>query len=296
MKLTEIYKKDNNTPVISIEVFPPKPSENVNYEEKIASLEAELKVIKEKVDPSLISITYGAGGSNREKSNTIVEHLIKNFDFKAVMPHFTCVCSSKDYIEKYLDEIKKLNVKNILALRGDEPNDIDVCYQDFKFASELVKFIKQRGDFDIAVAGYPEGHIRAKSFKDDLENLKRKIDLGGKVVFTQLFFDNNKFFSYLEKVRALGIETPVAAGILPVVSYQGLIKMSTLSGVELSPELTAFFGKYKDSKEDTVKAGTEWATKQVEELIRQGVDGIHFYSLNKAHSVVEIMKNIGLKV
>lgn len=306
MKLSELYqKKDDKKPVISIEIFPPKAdaqkdaggAENLagkSFEYKKDALFDELRLLNENFKPSLVSVTYGAGGKNRENSNIITKGVAEDFDFNIVMPHFTCVCSSREFIENYLSEIEGYKIGNILALRGDEPLDIDVCYRDFKFAYQLVEFIKQKTNLEIAVAGYPEGHILAKSIDDDIKNLKKKLNCGAGTVFTQFFFENEKFYNYLELLDKNGIDAPVCAGILPVISYNGLFRMVNLSGIKLSKKAQNHFEKWQNSKECTIKAGIEWASYQVEDLLKNGVDGIHFYTLNKAHSTVEILKNTGL--
>lgn len=320
MKLSELYNKniDKNAdiiatdanamhenkcmckkPVISIEIFPPKadaPKENVlsdSFEYKQKALFEELKFLNENFQPSLVSVTYGADGKNRENSNIITKSLMENFNFDIVMPHFTCVCSNKEFIENYLKEIESYKIQNILALRGDEPEDIEICYRDFKFAYQLVEFIKQKTELEIAVAGYPEGHILAESKDIDIKNLKTKLNAGGGAIFTQFFFENEKFYNYLECLNKHKINVPVCAGLLPVISYSGLMKMVNLSGIKLSKKAQNHFERWQNSKEDTIKAGIEWTSYQVEDLIKNGVDGIHFYTLNKAHSTVEILKNTG---
>jgi len=319
MKLSEIYSKNNTRtiieparkepvkqesskgpvkrgpvkkPVISIEIFPPKAQNDAEFQTKMEKLFDELKVLNKNFKPSLISITYGAGGSKRDKSNLLTKEIKNNFDFDIVMPHFTCVCSSKSFIKDYLDEIKTLGIKNILALRGDEPEDIEVCYKDFKFASELVEFIKAEGGLEIAVAGYPEGHILSPSIKEDVKNLKNKVNKGASAIFTQFFFENEKFYDYLEILDKNNINLPVIAGLLPVISYEGLTRMVHLSGIKLSKKAINHFEKWQYSKEDTIKAGIEWTSIQAEDLIKNKADGIHFYSLNKARSTVEILKNV----
>jgi len=289
----ETQRKSQRTPVISIEVFPPKEPD---FKLKKENLFEEIKLIKEKCSPSLISITYGAGGKSRENSNIITKEIKENFDFKIVMPHLTCVCSSKDFIAQSLDELKSYGIKNILALRGDEPENTDVCYGDFKFASDLAEFIQKESSLEIAVAGYPEGHILSKNLEDDIKNLKTKIKKGNgatKAIFTQFFFDNAAFYNYLELLDKNGINLPVCAGVLPVISFSGLTRMVNLSGITLPKKALNHFEKWQYSKEDTIKAGIDWSCAQVEDLIQNNADGIHFYSLNKAHSIVKILENIG---
>ncbi len=303
MKLSELYKKGDK-PVVSIEIFPPKtkaetPSglntpniaAEAELQKKNEELFSELSKLNSILKPALVSVTYGAGGLSRKKTDIIVEEILKKFDYNAVMPHFTCVCSEKKFIEDYLNTLKTFGVENILALKGDEPKDIEVCHRDFQYAYELVDFIKSKTDFEIAVAGYPEGHIDAKSLEEDVKHLKNKVNKGGSVIFTQFFFENDKFYKYLELLEKNGVNVPVIPGLLPVVSYSGLMRMVQLSGIKPSAKVLNTFEKYKDSKEDIIKAGIEQASIQAENLIQNGVLGLHFYTLNKAYSVSKVLKN-----
>src|SRR5574344_2187789 len=226
MDLKEIYKK--NKTFLSFEVFPPKDDLDGFKKDKLIEVLKDLKKFK----PSLISLTHGAGGTNREASLDLVKRIKKETSLE-IMPHFTCVCSSKNQIEQYLEDIKELKIENILALRGDEPQNIDVCHLDFKYANELVSFIKANTELSIGVAGYPEGHIACPSLELDIRNLKRKVNAGADVIYTQLFFDNEKFYKFIDLIRKEGIEIPVAAGILPVTSYNQLNKMINLCRVSL---------------------------------------------------------------
>lgn len=285
--MKKFYKKDDNKLKISYEVFPPKNDTEGN---KTENLILELKKLI-KYNPDLISVTYGAGGSNREKSIDVVKKLLNEFKTTIIMPHFTCVCSSKDYIEAYLNEIKKLGITNILALRGDEPQDINVCYKDFSYAWELIKFIKEKSELNIAVAGYPEGHPRAKSLIDDIKNLKKKVDMGGDIIFTQLFFDNNSFFNFFELCRKNKINVPIIPGILPVTSYSQLERMIKMCHASVPKELADKLEKYKNNDNDIRKTGIDWAIKQCRELIDFKIPGLHFYTLNKADAISEILEN-----
>jgi len=297
MKLSEIYSAGceggKRVPKISVEIFPPK-GEGEEFQEKCRALYIELLELNKVLEPSLVSITYGAGGSSRERSDTLLNGVLNKFNYNAVMPHFTCVCSSRSFIGEYLSVLKKLGVQNILALKGDEPEDIEVCYRDFRYAYELVEFIKSKTQLEIAVAGYPEGHIEARTLDVDIKHLKTKVDKGANVIFTQFFFENYKFYNYLELLHKNKIDIPTVAGILPVISYEGLIRMIKLSGIKPSKKVMETFEKYKNSKEDIIKAGIEQATVQTEDLIKNGAAGIHFYTLNKAKSTVEVLKNTGL--
>ncbi len=286
MRLSEIYK-NKEKPIFSFEVFPPKGD---NLDKKIENLFSELNKLS-KLKPALISVTYGAGGTNRDTSLEIVKEL-KTHLKQPVMPHFTCVCSSREYIKKYIEEIEELGILNILALRGDEPQDIDVCYRDFKSALELIEYLKNYSELEFAVAAYPEKHPRAITFDDDLNVLRKKQDLGAKVAYTQLFFKNDNYYKFHDECTKKGINIPIIPGILPVASFSQLDRIVELSGVQIDKKTYEYFEKYKDSKEDTIKAGIEIASCQCQKLLEFGARGVHFYTLNKALSSTEVIKNI----
>lgn len=286
MRLREIYedKKTGAFPKISFEVFPPKGGE-----EHYPALYEELNILK-KYNPALVSLTWGAGGKNNN-SMELVRALRQDLKLD-VMAHFTCICNSREMVEKHIKEIESFGIENVLALRGDEPQDIDVCHTDFRYANELVEFIKSKTDLSVGVAGYPEGHIEAESLDADIENLKRKLNSGGEAVFTQLFFDNDKFFSYVELVRKKGIEVPVIPGIMPIISYKQVEKMTSVAKISVPEMLRENLEKYKDNPDDMKKFGIDYATSQCEELIKSGVCGLHFYTLNKSYSTSKILDNI----
>ena len=288
MKLREIYEDKNGRsnvfPKISFEVFPPKEGK-VQY----PALYNELDFLK-KYKPALVSLTWGAGGNNNN-SMELVQALKHTLNLN-VMAHFTCICNSRKNVEKHIREIESLGVENILALRGDEPQDIEVCHTDFRYANELVEFIKLRTDLSIAVAGYPEGHIEAPDLKTDIENLKRKLDCGAEAIYTQLFFDNYKIFSYMELIRKNVIETPVIPGIMPVISFRQVEKMTSMAKISVPGYMKKQLEKYKDNPDDMKKFGIDFASEQCSRLIDYGVPGLHFYTLNKAYSTSKILDNI----
>lgn len=288
MKLKEIYSKSNtqNSPVVSYEVYPPKED---NDGKKLMQLFDELNILK-KFNPSVISVTYGAGGSNQTESIEIIKK-IKNDLQVTPMPHFTCVSTKEDDIKDYLTSIENLQVKNILALRGDIPKEGNVC-NDFKHADELVHCIKQESDLSVAVAGYPEGHREAESLESDIFYLKKKVDEGADVIFTQLFFDNNHFFNFVEKCQKSGINIPIAAGILPVTSYKQLEKMTTMCKVDIPDKFRKILERYKDDKDYIKQAGIEYSTNQCIQLAENQVAGLHFYTLNKSYATSQILNNL----
>ena len=285
MNLREIYSKSNR-PVLSYEVFPPKDDIDAS---KLEQLFIELSVLK-KYNPSLISVTYGAGGSNQNESLEIITR-IKDELGVTPMPHFTCVSTNESNIKTYLKTIEQLGIENILALRGDIPADGRICH-DFKYASDLVKYIKNKSSLSVAVAGYPECHKDAASFASDLRYLKEKVTLGADVIYTQLFFDNNHFFSFVDKCRKLNVNIPIIPGILPVTSYNQLEKMTSMCKVDVPVSLVETLEKHSSDKDYMKKYGVEYATCQCQQLLESGVAGLHFYTLNKSFSVNEILSNL----
>lgn len=294
MKLKDIYLKQETVdkkfltqkPVISFEVFPPKE----NAIEKNQLIVEELKQLM-KYNPKLVSITYGAGGSTKTNSLELTRLIKKELNID-VMPHFTCKNASKEFIENYLAEIEEECIENVLALRGDIPNNEDLIYHDFKYANELVEYINLKTNLAIGVAGYPEGHVESDNLDVDILNLKKKVDAGAQVIYTQLFFDNNYFYKYVELVRAAGIEIPIIPGILPVTNYNQLTRMISLCNVDVPIPFKEKLEKYKDDPETIKQIGQNYATLQSQKLIDYGVQGLHFYILNKAVPTSEILENI----
>lgn len=288
MTLNKLYSTEKDFPVISYEVFPPK--EDIDGQ-KTENLFNELWVLNA-YKPSLISVTYGAGGSNRYQSLEIIKR-IKNDLNVTPMPHFTCVSTDKENIKNYLNEIESLGIQNILALRGDIPSQ-GQAFDDFKYASELVEYIKEETSLSVAVAGYPEGHIEADSMDDDIKYLKNKLLKGADVVYTQLFFNNECYFNYVEKCQSQGINTPIIPGVMPIISYNSIQKMLSLCNIDVPKELFNVIEKHKNDGHYIKAFGVEYATKQCEELLGFGVKGLHFYTLNKSASVSKILENLGV--
>ncbi len=290
MKLDEIYssKKSAGTPIykwvqpkISFEVFPPQDDSEKLFK--------ELKFL-ERFNPEFVSLTYGATGKNCGDFE-LLKKLRVEFEFD-IMPHLTCICNTKSEVQEHLSLFKSLNINKILALRGDIPNDRDIK-QDFKYANELVEFVKLNSDLSIAVAGYPEAHVECGDIHRDIENLKRKVDAGASAVFTQLFFDNDKYFSFVQLARDAGVNVPIIAGIMPIISAKQVEKMTSLANISISKSLIERIEKFSDNPSDLQKMGVEFATYQVQQLIDAQIAGLHFYTLNKAKSTKEILENIG---
>lgn len=282
MRLREIYK--NKKIVISFEIFPPKTKDGET------ALFEELKILSQ-YNPSFISVTYGAGGSTRETTFELVMR-IKNELNIPPMPHFTCVGSKREDVLKYIKNFENNGIENILALRGDPPRGEEKFVKPecgFGYANELVEFIKSRTDLSIGVAGYPECHQECNNIDIDIENLKRKVDAGGEAVITQVFYDNQCYFKFVEKAVAKGITVPIVPGILPLTSYGQIDKIVRMSGCKLPSELEENLESNKENPDAIKQIGLEFAVKQCNELIKHGVPGIHFYTLNKSSAVKVVM-------
>ena len=276
MKLKDIYGSDKK--IISFEVFPPK----LDFE----PLLKELAVLN-RFNPAFISLTCGASGKENKSFDLIRK--ISGIGYK-VMPHFTCISSSKETIEEELKILENMGIENLLALRGDLPqNNISNC-RDFNYANELVEFIKKRTDFSLAVAGYPEGHIESLDFKTDLDNLKRKVEAGADAIFTQLFFNNSMFYKFVQSAREVGISVPIVAGIMPIINTKQILKMTSLAKISIPKAVLNAMESY-DSLEEF---GIEYASLQCEDLIKNGFNNLHFYTLNKSYSTMKILENMRL--
>lgn len=298
MNLREVYSsnKERNVgffsekkPVISFEIFPPKNDENG---EKLDKLIEHLTLLK-KYNPAFISLTYGAGGTTQVSSLGIIKRVQDELNLN-IMPHFTCVCANKTQIRNYLKEIEGLGIKNILALRGDIPQGMDAVDFEFHYANELVEFIQSETTLSIGVAGYPEGHIECNDFFLDLDNLKKKVDAGADAIYTQLFFDNDKFFNFIKLAREAGIQIPIIPGILPITNYSQLDRMLSMARVSVPRNLSDKLEKYKDSPEDIKKLGIDFASYQCQQLLDAEVVGMHFYTLNSSNAVSQILDNLDL--
>lgn len=291
MTLKEIYCQKDKIPVISFETFPPKNDEDGAKLEKLLH---HLEILK-KYNPAFVSVTYGAGGTTQNTSLNILKKIQKDLGLN-VMPHFTCVNNTKEQVRKYLKEIQDLGIKNILALRGDIPEGVEQENFDFHYANNLVEFIKAETQLSIGVAGYPECHIDCEDASLDLKNLKRKVDAGADVVYTQMFFDNDKLFSYIESARKVGVEVPIIPGILPIMSYPQLERMLSMARVSVPNTLMTQLERYKDNAEDIKKVGIEFASCQCQQLIEAKIEGLHFFTLNTSSSISKILDNLGVNV
>jgi methylenetetrahydrofolate reductase (NADPH) len=290
--IRDIYasRKSGGRPVISFEFFPPKTEEG---DRKL--LEKTLPALL-RTGPDYCSVTYGAGGSTRDKTLTIVDRIQKQHGLTAVA-HLTCVNSTREQVGDLLRQIMALGVRNVLALRGDPPEGGEFVPTPggFEYASQLVGYIRGQGDFSIGVAGFPEGHIACKEGKHvDWSHLKRKVAAGADFVLTQLFFDNNDFFEFRDHItRQLGVSVPIVPGIVSILSASQIKKFTALCGARIPSDLARKLDEL-NSDEAVAEFGIEYASKQCEGLLLGGVPGIHFYTLNKAHATVRILENLNL--
>lgn len=287
MKIRDLYAQPGLT--LSIEFFPPKTEKG---DENLFKQIAVLKTLK----PSFCSVTYGAGGSTREKTVDLVDRIHRECGIE-VMCHLTLVGQSRDEVRSVLTNLKKRGIDNVIALGGDPPQGV-VDWRPhpdgFHHSVELVREVVAHQWFSIAVAGFPEVHPRAESREADLRYLKEKVDAGADVVITQLFFDNEDFYRYVEDLRRLGVRVPIVPGLLPILSVSQLRRFTTLCGSKIPPRLEQLLAKVENDEEGAVRLGIDYATQQCEGFLRFGVPGIHFYSLNKSRSVKAIFENLGL--
>lgn len=282
MKISEILQ--NKKTSVSFEFFPPKKLEN---EHILFETIEELKKYK----PDFVSITYGAGGSSRDKTLEWTK-IIKDRFMLNVMMHLTCVAQSKEDVDSIIDSLKSFDIKNILALRGDLPEGFpnEMIKKDFLYASELVDYLKNKNGFSIGVAGYPEGHIHSENIEKDIEYLKKKVDLGADFIITQLFFDNRYFFRFMEIIQKNNINVPVIAGIMPITNINQIMKFTKMCGASVPDDIVKSMEE-KD-EEYVLKKGVDYAISQCLELLSFGVKGLHFYTLNKSESTSMVLKEI----
>lgn len=289
MFIKDMYKSGMH--VVSFEVFPPKKDDDI---EKLYQTITELKCLK----PDYVSVTYGAGGSTRDKTVNIASH-IKNKLKIETMAHLTCVNSKKEDIENVLNELKSNNIENILALRGDPPQgqtNFTKTIGGFGYASELVNFINSKGKWSVSVAGYPEGHIESKSLESDIDYLKMKVDNGAGVVITQLFFDNEDFYKFRDITDKKRINVPIVPGVFPILNFNAIKRITSLCGSKIPPSLLNRLEKAQDNQSDIEKIGVEHAIKQAENLLDNDIPGIHFYSMNKSKETKEIYDAVASKI
>nr|WP_317282183.1 methylenetetrahydrofolate reductase [NAD(P)H] [uncultured Sellimonas sp.] len=283
MKIKERLQSQNVH--ISFEVFPPKT------EDKYGSV---LKAVDEiaSLSPSFISVTYGAGGGTSKNTVGIASH-IQNELHVPSLAHLTCVSSTKAEVKTVVEQLKEQGIENILALRGDIPEGMSYPSEEkFLHAAGLIRFLKENGDFCLGGACYPEGHVESPNQKEDIRYLKEKVDCGLDFLTTQMFFDNHILYNFLYKIREAGVTVPVLPGIMPVTNKSQIKRICSLSGTYLPERFKAIVDRFGDNPKAMQQAGVAYATDQVIDLIANGINNIHIYSMNKPQIAKAIMANL----
>lgn len=282
-KIRDILK--DQTPQVSFEIFPPKT--DAGYDSVLSAAE-KIAALK----PSFISVTYGAGGGTSKNTVSIASHIKDDFGVTS-LAHLTCVSSTREEVHQVIDKLKEKKIDNILALRGDIPKDNAFPLPNqYRYACELIEDIKQQGDFCIGAACYPEGHVETEHKKDDISNLKTKVDCGVDFLTTQMFFDNDIHYNFLYRIREAGITVPVLPGIMPITTAAQMKRSQELSGTVFPRRFLALLDRFGDYPDAMKQAGIAYATDQIIDLLANGVKNIHVYSMNKPEVAAKIIENL----
>lgn len=284
-KISDIFR-NSSEPVFSFEFFPPKNEEG---EEKLFNTIESLK----ELNPGFVSVTYGAGGSTREKTRHWVRTIQDDHNLIA-MAHYTCVGHGKEEIRSMLQDLYDDGIRNIMALRGDPPKGETAFTpppDGFAHANELITYIKSTGlDFSLGGAAYPEVHQEAISAEDDLNNAVRKVEDGAEFLVTQLFFDNQAFFNFRDRLEKAGVTVPLVAGIMPITNYSQIAKFISMAGCKIPEKITKALEACGDNKEKLLEVSMKQSVDQCRELLENGVPGIHFYTLNQSKATMNILR------
>ncbi|MCI7125725.1 MAG: methylenetetrahydrofolate reductase [NAD(P)H] [Agathobaculum sp.] len=281
MKIVDILKQDKVT--LSFEVFPPKTTGGY---ESVAKATQEIAALR----PDFMSVTYGAGGGTSEHTVDIASALKERYDV-TVLAHLSCVSSTRAHVAAMLDKFRQRGIENVLALRGDIPEGGPLA-ADYQYAAELVREIKAQGDFCIGGACYPEGHVDSPNKTEDILHLKEKVDAGCEFLTTQMFFDNNIFYNFLYRIREKGVTVPVIAGIMPITNVKQVARTLKMSGTYLPERFKAIVDRFGDDPSAMRQAGVIYATEQIIDLIANGVNHIHIYTMNKPEIAAGIQASL----
>ncbi|MCM1544800.1 MAG: methylenetetrahydrofolate reductase [NAD(P)H] [Ruminococcus sp.] len=280
MKIIDIINADK--PSLSFEVFPPKTSD------KFESIKTATEEIA-KLSPSFMSVTYGAGGGTSDYTVSIASNLQKSYGVTA-LAHLTCISSTKEKIHAQLEQLKANGIENIMALRGDIPDGLEMDKLEYHYASELIREIVQAGDFCIGGACYPESHPESESSFEDVKHLKEKADCGCQFFTTQMFFDNNVLYNFMYRIREAGISVPIVAGIMPVTNAKSIKRICKMNNSLLPQRFVRIVDKYGYDPKKMKQAGIAYATEQIIDLYANGINAVHVYSMNRP-DVAEAIKN-----
>ncbi len=282
MKIIDLLKEDKKT--FSFEFYPPKTFSSI--------LELGINVGQlMKLSPSFISVTYGAGGSTQEISFDLINYLQNKLGLCS-MAHYTCVNATKEKVEHDLNFFNEIGIENLMLLRGDLPKGENSLHDDFRYASDLIKFAAEKNSFCIGAAGYPETHIESTSMEEDIHHLKFKVEQGVDFLVTQMFFDNSYYFDFVEKLTTAGINVPIIPGIIPIVNFSQIKKFSDMCGATIPMTLADSMEQHKDDPKKKYQIGVDFAINQCNELLRNGAPGLHFYTLNKSRATIDIFESI----
>ena len=284
-EIPELFGKGR--PLFSFEFFLPKAPKDLD------KFIADVQALKS-LEPDYVSLTYGAGGSGRERTVEAAGRIQRETGLTTAC-HLTCIAHTRAELSAVLDRLSALGIRNLVALRGDAPKDLPVPppgQRDFGYAADLVSFVKKRGGFRMAVAGYPETHPEAVSPADDLASFARKSAAGADWAITQLFFDNKDYFAFVKKARAAGVTIPIVPGIMPVTGYAQLQRFTAMCGAKIPAELEARLAPVQADPEAVIREGIEWGARQCRELLAGGAPGIHFSTLNRSRATTEILTRL----
>ena len=281
MKIIDLLQQDR--PTLSFEVFPPKTSDSY---QSVARATQEIAALR----PDFMSVTYGAGGGTSDYTVGIAAGIRQQYGVD-VLAHLTCVSSTRDHVARVLEQLKAHGIQNVLALRGDIPEGGAPAH-DYQYAAQLVRDIKAHGDFCVGGACYPEGHPESPTKNADMDHLKAKVEAGCQFLTTQMFFDNNILYNFLYRIREKGITVPVVAGIMPVTNGKQIARICKLSGTYLPERFKAIVDKFGDNPAAMRQAGVAYAAQQIIDLIANGVEHIHIYSMNKPEIAASIQASL----
>ena len=288
MKIRDLLASGKRT--ISFEFFAPKTDRGVeSLFRTIGRLEARR--------PDFVSMTYGAGGSTRAETVGLASRIRTETGLET-MAHVTCVAQTREEVHDVLSRLDGLGIDNVLALRGDPPRDQQAFVPQeggFRFASEVITHIRRHFDFGVGAACFPEGHPDSEDIVSDMVHLKEKVESGADYLITQFFLDNGDFFGFMDRARGIGIDVPILVGVLPILGAAQIRRFASLCGAAIPPALDRELEKYAEDDEGARELGIEYAARQVDELWRAGVDGIHFYTINRSYSVSRVMEAVGLR-
>lgn len=285
MQIKDLFNK--NKTLLSFEIFPPKKDYPI---ETIFNTIDELKDL----EPDFISVTYGAGGTSKDRTIEIASKIKNDYQIEA-LAHLTCISSTQKEIKEMLEALKNNHIENILALRGDMPEDqeaIDTSQLNYRYAKDLIKYINDIGGYSVGAACYPEGHVDCNNRIQDIKHLKEKAESGVDFLITQLFFDNELFYRFMEELDLAGVNIPVSAGIMPVLNSKQILRIQKLSGCSLPPKFKRILEKYEHNPQALKEAGEAYALEQIIDLMAWGIDGIHLYTMNKSETARKIAQNI----